>query len=58
VSTLVLHGDDDEILPIALSALISSKIIKNARLVIYKGTPHGMSDAQDHVNAELLAVKD
>ena len=54
--TLVLHGDDDQIVPIADSALLSSKIIKNAKLVIYEGAPHGMcTTLKDRVNVELLA---
>ena len=56
VPTLVLHGDDDQIVPIADSALLSSKIVKNAKLVIYQGAPHGMcTTLKDRVNAELLA---
>jgi len=56
VPTPVLHGDDDQIVPIADSALLSSKIIKNAKLVVYKGAPHGMcTTLKDKVNAELLA---
>jgi len=56
VPTLVLHGDDDQIVPIAASALLSSKLIKNARLEIYKGAPHGMcSTHKDQVNADLLS---
>lgn len=56
VPTLVLHGDDDQIVPYADAALISSKIIKNAKLVIYKGAPHGMcTTLKDRVNEELLA---
>ena len=56
VPTLVLHGDDDQIVPIADSALLSSKIVKNAKLVVYKGAPHGMcATLKDQVNAELLA---
>jgi non-heme chloroperoxidase len=55
VPTLVLHGDDDQIVPYADSALLSSKIVKNARLVIYKGAPHGMcTTLKDRVNEELL----
>ena len=55
VPTLVLHGDDDQIVPIADSALLSSKIIHNAQLVIYEGAPHGMcTTLKDRVNAELL----
>ena len=56
VPTLVLHGDDDQIVPIADSAMLSSKIIKNAKLVVYKGAPHGMcTTLKDKVNKELLA---
>jgi non-heme chloroperoxidase len=56
VPTLVLHGDDDQIVPIGAAALLSSKLIKNARLEIYKGAPHGMcSTLKDRVNAELLS---
>jgi len=56
VPTLVLHGDDDQIVPIADSALLSSKIIKDAELVIYEGAPHGMcTTLKDRVNAELLS---
>jgi non-heme chloroperoxidase len=56
VPTLVLHGDDDQIVPFEDSALLSSKIIKNAKLVIYKGAPHGMcTTLKDRVNEELLA---
>jgi len=51
-----LHGDDDQIVPIADSALLSSKIIKDAKLVVYEGAPHGMcTTLKDRVNAELLA---
>jgi non-heme chloroperoxidase len=54
--TLVLHGDDDQMVPIAASALVSSKLIKHATLRIYKGAPHGMcTTLKDRVNAELLA---
>lgn len=56
VPTLVLHGDDDQIVPYVDSALISSKIMKNAKLVIYPGAPHGMcTTLKDRVNEELLA---
>jgi len=55
VPTLILHGDDDQIVPIADSALLSSKIIKNATLKVYKGAPHGMCTThKDQVNADLL----
>lgn len=56
VPTLVLHGDDDQIVPIAASAMLSSKLVKNATLKIYKGGAHGMCTTQkDEVNADLLA---
>jgi non-heme chloroperoxidase len=54
--TLVLHGDDDQIVPYADAALLSSKILKNAKLVIWKGAPHGMcTTLKDKVNEELLS---
>jgi non-heme chloroperoxidase len=56
VPTLILHGDDDQIVPIADSALPSSTIVKNATLKIYKGAPHGLpSTLKNEVNADLLA---
>jgi non-heme chloroperoxidase len=56
VPTLILHGDDDQIVPIGVSAMMSSKIVKGSKLVIYKGAPHGMcSTLKDRVNEELLA---
>ena len=56
IPTLVLHGDDDQIVPIADSALLSAKIIKNATLKVYKGAPHGMcTTLKDQVNEELFA---
>jgi non-heme chloroperoxidase len=56
VPTLILHGDDDQIVPIQASALLSSKIIKDAKLKIYKGAPHGMcTTLKDEVNVDLLA---
>ncbi|MCL8488090.1 MULTISPECIES: alpha/beta fold hydrolase [Bradyrhizobium] len=56
VPTLILHGDDDQIVPIGTSALLSSRIVKGAKLVIYEGAPHGMcTTLKDRVNAELLA---
>lgn len=55
VPTLVLHGDDDQIVPFADSAPLSSKLIKGSKLVVYKGAPHGMcTTLKDKVNAELL----
>jgi non-heme chloroperoxidase len=56
VPTLIMHGDDDQIVPIADSAMLSSKIVKNAQLKIYKDAPHGMcSTHKDQINADLLA---
>ena len=56
VPKLIMHGDDDQIVPIGASAMMSSKIIKNAQLKIYKGAPHGMcTTLKDRVNEDLLA---
>jgi non-heme chloroperoxidase len=56
VPTLILHGDDDQIVPIADSALLSAKIIKGATLKVIPGAPHGMcSTLKDQINEELLA---
>jgi non-heme chloroperoxidase len=56
VPTLILHGDDDQIVPIGDSALLSSKLVKGATLKIIPGAPHGMcSTLKDRINAELLA---
>ena len=55
VPTLILHGDDDQIVPIGASAMLSSKIVKNATLKVYTGAPHGMcTTLKDRVNADLL----
>jgi non-heme chloroperoxidase len=56
VPTLIMHGDDDQIVPIAASAMISSMIIKGAILKVYPGFPHGMcSTNKDQINSDLLA---
>ncbi len=56
IPTLILHGDDDQIVPIADSALLSAKLVKNAKLTVYKGASHGMCTIEkDRVNADLLA---
>jgi non-heme chloroperoxidase len=56
VPTLVMHGDDDQIVPIGASALLSAKILKSATLRVIKGAPHGMCTThKDIVNEELLA---
>jgi non-heme chloroperoxidase len=55
VPTLILHGDDDQIVPIAASAVQSSKLVKNAKLVVYPGAPHGLTEThKEKVNADLL----
>ena len=56
IPTLIIHGDDDQIVPIGDSALLSSKIVKGARLQIYPGAPHGlMSTHKEQFNADLLS---
>ena len=56
VPTLILHGDDDQIVPIGAAAMKSSKLVPNAKLKVYKGGPHGMCTTQkDEVSADLLA---
>jgi len=56
VPTLVLHGDDDQIVPIGAAALASAKFVKNATLKVYPGAPHGLTDThKDQLNADLLA---
>ena len=56
VPVLIMHGDDDQIVPIADSALLSAKLVKNGTLKIYKGYPHGMCTTHpDVINPELLA---
>jgi non-heme chloroperoxidase len=56
VPTLILHGDDDQIVPIGAAAVLSSKLVKGATLKVYPGAPHDMcSTLKDQVNAELLA---
>jgi len=56
VPTLVMHGDDDQIVPIADSALLSVKLLKKGTLKVYKGLPHGMCTTHaDVVNPDLLA---
>jgi non-heme chloroperoxidase len=56
VPTLILHGDDDQIVPIGAAALMSAKLVKNATLKVYPGFPHGMPTTNaDQINADLLA---
>jgi non-heme chloroperoxidase len=54
--TLIMHGDDDQIVPIDASAMLSSGMIKGSRLKIYPGAPHGMcSTIKNQINGDLLA---
>ena len=55
VPTLILHGDDDQIVPIAASALLSAKLVPNAILKIYPGGSHSLGDtSKDQLNEDLL----
>ena len=55
VPTLIIHGDDDQIVPIDATAYITFKLIKNATLKVYPGGPHGLADTyKDQLNADLL----
>ena len=55
VPTLIAHGDDDQIVPIVASGLLSAKLVKNATLKIYKGGPHGLAATRaEEFNADLL----
>ena len=55
VPVLVMHGDDDQIVPIGAAGLISAKILKQATLRVYRGFPHGMAKTNaDQINADLL----
>ena len=56
IPVLVMHGDDDQIVPIAAAGPMSAKILKNATLKVYPGFPHGMPTTNaDQINADLLA---
>jgi len=56
VPTLIIQGDDDQIVPFASAGLLQSKLIKGADLKVYKGAPHGLcTTLKDQVNADLLA---
>ena len=55
VPTLIVHGDDDQVVPIGVSAQASARLVKQARLVVYSGAPHGLTDThKDRLNADLL----
>jgi non-heme chloroperoxidase len=54
--TLIIHGDDDQIVPIDVGGRASAKLIKGAKLIVYPGAPHGLTDThKDKVNEDLLA---
>ena len=56
VPTLIVHGDDDQVVPIGASAMLSSKLVKGATLKIYPGAPHALGDiCKNQLNADLLA---
>ena len=56
VPTLIIHGDDDQIVPFADAGLLQSRIIKGATLKVYKGAPHGLcTTLKDRVNEDLFA---
>lgn len=56
VPTLIMQGDDDQVVPLAISGVLTAKLIKNATLKIYKGAPHGITAIlKNHINADLLA---
>jgi non-heme chloroperoxidase len=53
---LIIHGDDDQIVPIGAAAIAAAKLVKNATLKIYPGAPHGLTDThKDRLNADLLS---
>jgi len=55
VPTLVVHGDDDQIVPIDAAGRASAKLVRNAKLIVYPGAPHGLADThKDKLNADLL----
>jgi non-heme chloroperoxidase len=56
VPTLIIHGDDDQIVPIGAAAMLSSKIVKDAELKVYRGAPHGLATThKNQLNADLAA---
>jgi len=56
IPALIIHGDDDQIVPISDSAMLSSKLVKNSTLKIYPGAPHGLTSTHKHqFNEDLLA---
>jgi non-heme chloroperoxidase len=56
VPTLIVHGDDDQIVPIGAAALASAKLVKGSLLKVYPGAPHGLTDThKERLNGDLLA---
>jgi non-heme chloroperoxidase len=56
VPTLVVHGDDDQVVPIDAAGRASAKLVRNAKLIVYEGAPHGITDThKDRLSADLLA---
>jgi non-heme chloroperoxidase len=56
VPTLIIHGDDDQIVPIGAAAIAAAKLVQNSTLKIYPGAPHGLTDThKDQLNADLLS---
>jgi non-heme chloroperoxidase len=56
IPTLIIHGDDDQVVPIGAAGQASAKLVKNAELRVYSGAPHGLTDThKDKLNADLLA---
>jgi non-heme chloroperoxidase len=56
VPALIIHGNDDQIVPIGAAGLVSAKIVRNASLKIYPGAPHGLTSMhKDKVNIDLLS---
>jgi non-heme chloroperoxidase len=56
VPTLIIHGDDDQVVPIAASAQLQAKLVKGSTLKVYEGAPHGLTAThKDRVNEDLLA---
>jgi non-heme chloroperoxidase len=56
VPTLIVHGDDDQIVPIGAAAIAAAKLVKQATLKIYPGAPHGLTDThKEQLNTDLLS---
>jgi non-heme chloroperoxidase len=54
--TLIIHGDDDQIVPLDASGRASAKLVKNSKLIVYPGAPHGLADThKERLNNDLLS---